>query len=78
LGPACRYRSSLEFKGYSQNETEWQDGIIKEFFLFFGEPKKFARISLQLTTLGQMCYVDTWVNPSGFRNLEYDPQKQAK
>jgi hypothetical protein len=76
--PEDGYVEALKHKFVASEEEGWQSGIKRQYFLAFGIPRKHARLNLRLQAQGSMCYLDLWVNPSGSRNLEYDPAVQPK
>ena len=48
--------------------------VNKQFFFYFGQPRRYGRLQLRTDGDRPTVAVDYWVNPTpGNRNLEYDP-----
>ena len=60
---------------------EWEDSATHSFYLKLRDGKFYARLRLEITADYEPpptgVTLEAWVNPSGSRNLEYDPAKQA-
>lgn len=63
-------------KSFSKEEEEWADSFIKEYFIRFADGT-YARVHLDMST-HQFIIRSSYLNPSGSRNLEYDPSKRIK
>lgn len=51
--------------------------VNKQFYFCFGEPRKYGRLQLRTDGDRPNVFVDYWLNPTGLRNLEYDPKQAA-
>ena len=76
--PGAGYLPQWEIEFTRQLSSTWKASIEKQFYFYCGNPEKYGRLSLSTTDLGDGCYIHCWVNPSGSRNLEYDPKVQPK
>lgn len=52
--------------------------VDKEFYFYFGEPRKYGRMHFRTDGHRPLIFIDYWLNPSGSRNLEFDPAKVIK
>jgi len=63
-------------KTLSKVSNDWADSFIGEFFIRFADGT-YARIHLDMSTY-QFIIRSSYLNPTGSRNLEYDPLKRIK
>jgi hypothetical protein len=67
--PESNYQTTLEFN-FNKGETNWATQVTKQFYIAFGEPRKYGWLRIQ-SNLGQETVFLTYaINPSGSRNLE--------
>ena len=72
--PEEGYAQSIELR-MSQKAPEWSDGHDEQYWVKLGNGT-YARMRLRLTTGGDhFVTLVPFLNPSGSRNLEYDPKK---
>ena len=78
LAPETGYQPALQFH-WNKDDPKWQMNLKKKFYIKSREGKIFARVEADIISRYNdqaainMTY---YVNPSGSRNLEYDPAKQ--
>ena len=58
--------------------NNWNVAIEKTLYFVCGEPKKYGRLTFRTSANSRYVFVDYVINPSGSRNLEYDPAKAIK
>jgi hypothetical protein len=76
LAPEKGYVEELELNVPASLGANWAASLESQAYVVFGNPKKYARISFRARPTGQHFFMDYWLNPSGSRNLEFDPAKQ--
>ena len=75
--PEDGYKQSIELR-MSQTAVEWSDDHDEQYWVKLGNGT-YARMRLRLTTGGHhFVSLTTFLNPSGSRNLEYDPKKEIR
>jgi hypothetical protein len=73
--PVDGYRASIEFN-MARTNLNWSRSIHGEYFLKLPNAI-YARLHFEMVSHGDhFCTVDCHINPSGSRNLEYDPTLQ--
>lgn len=81
LAPPDGYDPLWE-RGMKANEPNWSHGSSDEVFLFFKLPDgNYSRVKMYVTAEhGRRIsgHIDSYLNPSGGRVLEYDPSKRIK
>ncbi len=74
--PESGYAPSLEINMPKNLGKDWKSSVEQQAYLVFGKPPRYARMNFRMSGIGENFYMDYWLNPSGSRNLEYDPQKE--
>ena len=77
--PERGYQAHYEFS-MAANNPQWKETIGKQFYLKSRGGKVYGRMQVEVLSNYQdkaVFSVKYFVNPSGSRNLEYDPSKQA-
>ena len=78
--PADGYEAQFTIE-MPANSKEWQSSVTRSFYVKARDGKLYARLTLRITADYEPpptgVTLEAWVNPSGSRNLEYDPAKQA-
>jgi hypothetical protein len=78
--PENGYQSSFE-TGMSSNSVSWSRELSQNFYTK-DKQGKYGRLLIDLFTDSERpdtgITIQTWVNPSGSQNLEFDPQKQIR
>jgi hypothetical protein len=74
--PEKGYAPTYELKMPSSLENSWANSVEKTFF-FKLKNGNFARVSFLFISYNGVFRFESFVNPSGSRNLEYDPAVQA-
>ncbi len=80
LAPEAGYQAALVF-AQSKNDSEWTQRLTKTFYLRTAKGQ-YGRVLIDLTMDSERAdtgiSIETWLNPSGSRNLEFDEAKQIK
>ena len=84
LAPDGSYQSAFSF-AQSKDNPNWANSLTKTFYVHTANGQ-FGKVSIDLTPgtnrsdigLGIGLSIETWINPSGSRNLEFDPSKQIR
>jgi hypothetical protein len=72
--PETGYEPSIEFH-MPKTAVRWQEDQDEEYWLKLGN-ETYARMRLRITTGGgHFASITSYLNPSGSRNLEFDPAK---
>jgi hypothetical protein len=58
--------------------ADWNVSANKTLYFVFGEPKKYGRLNFRTDGNSRYVFIDYVLNPSGSRNLEFDPAKEIK
>jgi len=66
--PESGYKPTIDFH-FKRGETNWMEVIRKEFYIAFGQPRKYGRLKLQ-TGIDRGVYLGYAINPDGSRYLE--------
>jgi len=78
MAPEAGYKSSLQIE-MLKTDPNWISILNKPFYLKLQDGKQFARVNLELYTNFEppptSLQIESWLNPSGSRNLEYDSKK---
>ena len=78
IAPESGYMQSDIIDMRDVNNPDWQSRISREYFIRLKDGK-FARCNIQVIPNGShYVVIDAYYNPSGSRNLEYDPSQQIK
>ena len=84
LAPESGYQSSVAF-AQAKDDPKWQDRL--RFYYYVRTAKgQYGVVLIDLTPgsnrpdagLGIGLSIETWLNPAGSRNLEFDPAKQIR
>jgi hypothetical protein len=78
--PESGYVPSFDF-GVAKDTPKWTQRLTKDFYIHTAKGN-YGRITVDLTTdserpQGTGVTITTWVNPSGSRNLEWEPTMQV-
>jgi hypothetical protein len=61
-----------------QTAEKWQPQVQREYFVKLNDGR-FARIQLKMIAQGNHFFrLESYLNPSGSRNLEFDPSNVVK
>ena len=78
--PADGYEAQFTIE-MPATSKEWQSSVTRSFYVKARDGKLYARLTLRITADYEPpptgVTLEAFVNPSGSRNLEYDPNKQA-
>ena len=76
--PLDGYQPEDEIDMPANREADWGDSAKRRCFLKLAAGN-YARISFEMIAGGDHFFeVESFLNPSGSRNLEYDPQLEQK
>ncbi len=76
--PAEGYQASDEIAMPAILGKEWRSQVPQSYFIKLGSGK-YARIDFTMSAGGSHFFaINSYLNPSGSRNLEYDPKKELK
>ena len=67
--PDTGYKSAVEFK-FDKTSDNWVAGFKKDFYIVFGQPKKYGRIHVETDTYTSGARIHYAINPNGSRYLE--------
>jgi hypothetical protein len=77
--PADGYQSSVAIN-MSSDTKNWTPSVVQSYYIFDG--KNYGRITIDIMANYQPppthFEIDSYVNPAGSRNLEFDPSKQVR
>jgi hypothetical protein len=80
LAPTNGYQSAFE-TGMSSNTVPWSPELIRNFYITNSQGH-YGRLLVDLSTDSMRpdtgITVQTWINPSGSQNLEFDPNKEIR
>jgi hypothetical protein len=77
IAPEEGYQEVLELNMPKSLGDKWENSHEGDYFLKLGNGR-FARISLKIRpTFNNFLLLESYINPSGSRNLEYDPAKRV-
>jgi hypothetical protein len=74
--PEAGYAPEATFD-FPAEAAGWKRVVHKSYYMTFGSPPKYGRIEIDLNGGSQVVHIRYWINPSGSRNLEYDPKMPA-
>jgi hypothetical protein len=78
LAPESNYQASFQFS-VQAGSSNWTQRLTKMFYVHLRKGE-YGRIMLDLTTDSERpdtgISIESWINPSGSRNLEYDSKKE--
>jgi hypothetical protein len=77
LAPESEYSPSDELHMPASLGDEWQAWVTRKYFVTL-KSGNFARVVLHLKSHNGSLKVESFLNPSGSRNLEYLPQKTLR
>lgn len=73
LAPESGYHSSLEIHMPANLGSEWRNKAARKYYLKLGGGS-YARVQFEMIAYGEHFFlIESYVNPSGSRNLEGDP-----
>lgn len=73
LAPVSGYLSSDEIDVAVRKDQEWHPDVERRYFVRTADGR-FGRIVFRMVAHGDhFCLIESYFNPSGSRNLEYDP-----
>ena len=73
LAPQEGYTASAEI-AMPADRLDWKDDVDLKFFYRLADGR-YGRMTFSMVAFGQhFCMIDSFLNPSGSRNLESDPQ----
>jgi hypothetical protein len=72
--PENGYVSAIEIQMVSTSNLQWSSRINKEYFVRF-ENGRYGRFQIIVSGETGFCRFESYLNPSGSRNLEVDPAK---
>ena len=78
LAPQNGYQPSFDVDMLA-GTTNWTESVNKTFYVKLQGGKMYGRMRVQLNAFFNpptQCQFEYWLNPSGSRNLEYDPNKR--
>lgn len=67
--PESGYQAMIEFH-FKVGETNWTSILKKQYYIVFGQPRRFGRLSLETEIIAQSVHLQYAINPDGTRNLE--------
>ncbi len=67
--PESNYLPSVEYS-FSKNETNWTTQVSKQFYIAFGQPRKFGWLRIESNLAQETVFLTYAINPTGARNLE--------
>ena len=74
--PPSGYDSSLEFSALASS-PEWRAALEKHFYFVVGSPPQYGRMRFSAKIYGGGYFLDYFINPTGDRNLVYDPLRDV-
>ncbi len=81
LAPENGYQPTFSFS-MPKDDPNWTQSLTTTFYVHTAKGQ-YGRVDIDLTTDsvrtdGTGISIEAWINPSGSRNLEFDPKKQIK
>ena len=67
--PDANYQSVWEWH-FTDGAADWQGGINKKYYIEFGNPPRYGRITVQTGAFRPAVNLEYAINPDGSRNLE--------
>jgi hypothetical protein len=74
LAPESGYLPEIEIQMVSDHNVRWSSRVNKDYFVRFGNGR-YARFQITVSGETGFCRYESYLNPSGSRNLEVDPAK---
>ena len=79
LAPETGYQTFFE-TNMAAGVPDWKESLEKTFYVKLRNGKMYGRMSIRVRTFSDppptQVYFESWLNPTGSRNLEYDPDKR--
>lgn len=75
--PEDGYQSAIDFK-FQKNDPNWAKDLDKNYYIKFGNPARYGRLRLKTSISMGGAILTHAINPTGSRNLEYDPDVRPK
>lgn len=75
VAPEDGYEPQVEWV-MNASDPAWKEIVTKTYYFRFGSPPNYGRMRIEIVGARQGVEVDYWLNPSGSRNLEFDPEKR--
>lgn len=69
VAPTAGYQSTVEYD-FSKDETNWTTQVTKQFYIAFGEPRKYGWLRVESNLAQETVFLTYAINPSGSQNLE--------
>jgi hypothetical protein len=76
IAPEVGYETEIQWDMLA-GAPGWQRILTKNYYFRFGSPPKYGRMEIRINGSSPVVDVNYWLNPSGSRNLEFDPKKQV-
>ena len=76
MAPTNGYTDSIEISMVPGVSPDWSYTWGTNFLFYFGQPPKYGRMVFGTGGSSHGFGMQYWFNPSGSRNLEFDPSKQ--
>jgi hypothetical protein len=67
--PETGYQSIITFD-FTKGETNWTTQVTKQFYITFGEPKKYGWLRIESNLTQETVFLTYAINPTGSYNLE--------
>jgi hypothetical protein len=67
--PKTGYQSIITFD-FTKGETNWTTQVTKQFYITFGEPKKYGWLRIESNLTQETVFLTYAINPTGSYNLE--------
>ena len=75
--PLSGYEPAMEFFA-SASSPEWRPSLETKLYYVVGSPPRYGRMDLSVKIYAGRYYVDYFLNPTGGRNLVYDPLRDVE
>ena len=75
--PETGYNPLIDLSLHATNGSSKEVTAQQDCYFCFGQPRKYGRLHFNTDGDRPYVFIDYYLNPSGSRNLEYDPGKQA-
>ena len=67
--PTANYQTTLD-KEFSKDETNWTTQVTKQFYIVFGQPRKYGWLRIESNLAQETVSLTYAINPTGSKNLE--------
>lgn len=67
--PEANYLPTVEYR-FTKGETNWTTQVSKQFYITFGQPRKFGWIRIESNLAQETIFLTYAINPNGARTLE--------